>query len=192
MSGELPWYIARASGLIAWALLTASVLWGLALSGRSMRTWAKPAWLLDLHRFLGGLCLIFVGVHIGGLLLDTYVHFGLGDILVPLAATWHPVAVAWGVATLYLLVAVELTSLLRNRMPRRWWRRTHYATLPLFVLATVHGFSAGTDRGNMAVIFVATAGIVAAGALLARRVARRHPGVTPAAGPQRQPLASKR
>ena len=29
---ELLWYTARASGLVAWALLSAGVLWGLALS----------------------------------------------------------------------------------------------------------------------------------------------------------------
>lgn len=170
MSAHTIWYIARSSGLVSWALLAASVLWGLTLSTRTLRRWAKPAWVLDLHRFLGALTVVFVAIHIGALLLDTYVHFGLAEILVPLATSWHPVAVAWGIVGLYLLVAVEVTSLLRSRVPRALWRRVHYATIPLFATATVHGLTAGTDRGNMAVIFGAVAGIIGVAYLLVRRV----------------------
>lgn len=172
MSSIVVWYVARAAGLVSWALLTAAVTWGLALSTRSLRQWRKPAWVLDLHRFVGGLTVIFVGVHVVALLLDTYVHFGLVEVLVPLTSSWHPVATAWGVVGLYLLAAVELTSLLRRRLSVKVWRRVHFATLPLFVFATVHGFSAGTDRTNMAVIAAAVVGSLTAAALVARRVAR--------------------
>jgi len=56
----------------------------------------RPAWILDLHRFLGGLATIFVGVHVLAILADSYTNFGLSDVLLPLASKWHPVAVAWG------------------------------------------------------------------------------------------------
>ena len=94
---------------------------------------------------LGALALVFTGVHVGAILSDTYVHFGLVDVLVPFTSSWHPGAVAWGVVALYLLVAVECTSLLRARIPQTLWRRVHYASFPLFVMATVHGLTAGTD-----------------------------------------------
>ena len=57
MTGNLPWYVARSAGLLAWVLLTASVLWGLALSGKAKAFGRRPRpnWTLDLHRFLGGL-----------------------------------------------------------------------------------------------------------------------------------------
>src|ERR1700694_5292905 len=116
MSGTLPWYAARASGLIAWALLAGSVVWGLLMSSKLMRRQVKTSWLLDLHRWLGGLALIFTGVHIVAILGDTYVHFGVASVLIPLATNWHPVAVAWGVTSLYLLTAVELTSLVRRHL----------------------------------------------------------------------------
>ena len=64
-----------------------------------------PAWVLDLHRFLGGLATVFVCVHVAAVVFDSYVAFGLADVLVPLASSWHPVAVAWGVVALYLLLA---------------------------------------------------------------------------------------
>jgi DMSO/TMAO reductase YedYZ heme-binding membrane subunit len=185
-SSHVIWYAARSAGLVSWALLAAAVLWGLALSTGAMRRWAKPAWLLDLHRYLGGLALIFTGIHVSAILLDTYVHFGLTQVLVPLTSTWHPVAVTWGVLAFYLLAAVEITSLLRRRLPRGLWRRVHYATLPLFAVATVHGLTAGTDRTSMAVIFAAALGVVTVGALGGLRLAhigkpKRSTGAVPSA-----------
>jgi predicted ferric reductase len=84
-----------------------------------------------------------------GLILDSYVHFGLVEVLVPFASAWHPVAVAWGVIALYLLVAVELTSLARKKISKRAWRLTHYLSFPLFLLTTMHALSAGTDRSTL-------------------------------------------
>ena len=172
MSGQLPWYIARAAGLTAWALLTASVLWGLAIStkAKAFGRRPKPAWTLDLHRFLGGLATIFTAVHIGAILIDTYVKFDLVSVLVPFAASWRPAAVAWGVAALYLLLAVELTSLARTRIPRKWWRTIHFASFPLFVMATVHGLTAGTDAGTWAFEGAATLAVLAVAGLTALRI----------------------
>src|SRR5580700_1809709 len=126
MSGTLPWYVARASGLVAWALLAGAVVWGLLMTSKIMRRRVKNSWLLDLHRWLGGLALIFTGIHVAAILSDTYVHFGLAEVLIPLASHWHPVAVAWGVASLYLLAAVELTSLVRRHLSHRLWKRVHF------------------------------------------------------------------
>jgi predicted ferric reductase len=143
---NLLWMTARAGGIVAWALAAASVLWGLALSTRILGRTPRPAWLYDLHRFLGGIALVFTGVHVLAISLDTYTSFSLTQILVPFAATWHTGAVAWGIVGLYLLVAVEVTSFLRTRIPSRVWRRVHFGSFALFAAATVHALSAGTDR----------------------------------------------
>jgi predicted ferric reductase len=148
MKSEMVWYIARASGIVTWALLAASVAWGLTLTARPFGNRPRAAWLLDLHRFLAGAAVIFLAVHVGSILADTYVHFGPVNVLVPFTGRWHPVAVAWGIVAMYVLVALEVTSLLRARLPRRWWRATHYASFPLFGFATVHALTAGTDRHN--------------------------------------------
>ena len=146
MNNQLWWYVARSGGIVAWAMLAASVMWGLALSTKVLRGRPRPNWILDLHRFLGGTALVFTGIHVLSLVLDSYVHFGLVEILVPVTGTWHPVAVSWGVISLYLLLAIEVTSLLRKRISKRVWRSTHYLSFPLFLLSTVHALSAGTDR----------------------------------------------
>ena len=165
VSGTLPWYVARASGMVAWALLAASVVWGLLMTSNVIRRIARHSWLLDLHRWLGGLALVFTGVHVAAVLADTYVHFGLASVLVPFVARWHPVMVAYGVASLYLLVAIEVASLLRSRVNPTLWRRVHFLSFPLFVSSTVHGLTAGSDRGEPMVV-IAAALVVGAVAIL--------------------------
>src|SRR5262249_8753796 len=125
VSSQMVWYVARAGGIVAWAVAAASVIWGLALSTHVLGRKPRPAWLFDLHRFLGGVAVIFTAVHVVAILFDTYVHFGLINVLVPFTGTWHPAAVAWGIVAMYLLVAVEVTSLARSRIPKVLWRRVH-------------------------------------------------------------------
>jgi len=179
MTATLPWYVARSSGLVAWALLAGAVIWGLLMTSKAVRRWAKNSWLLDLHRWLGALALVFTGIHVLAIMGDTYVHFGLASVLVPLAAHWHPVAVAWGVVSFYLLLAVELTSLARKqlaRLNRRLWKRVHFLSFPLFVTSTVHGLSAGTD-GRTPMALIATA--LGAGAVGVLSYLRLQPALAP-------------
>ena len=143
MSPQLWWHVARAGGLVAYGLLAASIIWGLAVSTRLLGRWPAPGWTLDLHRYLGGLALTFTGIHLAALLLDSYIQFDLLDLLVPFASTWRPGAVAWGVVAVYLLVAVQATSLARRRLPHRLWRRIHLAAFPLLVASTGHLLAAG-------------------------------------------------
>jgi methionine sulfoxide reductase heme-binding subunit len=145
---QLWWHVARATGVVAWALLASSVIVGLLLSTRLTRERPTPAWLTDMHRFLGGTAVVFTLLHVGGLVADTYVHFGLPELLVPFASSWRPGAVALGVVSLYLLAAIELTSLLRRRIPRSVWRRVHLTSFVLFWTATFHFLLAGSDSGH--------------------------------------------
>jgi DMSO/TMAO reductase YedYZ heme-binding membrane subunit len=167
---SLAWYVARASGLVGWALLAAATLWGLALSTKVFGKRPRPNWILDLHRMLGALALVFTGVHVSAILADQYVQFSLTSVLVPFASAWRPGAVAFGVIALYLLVAVELTSLARAHLPKVLWRRVHYASFALFVAATVHGLSAGTDTTRRVALYIAIAAVTAFCALGAVRV----------------------
>ena len=158
---SLWWYIARSSGIVAWALLALSVLWGLALSTRALGRRPKANWLLDLHRFLGGLAVAFVAVHLVGLALDPWIEIGISQMLVPFSSSWNPLAVAWGVVALYLLAAVEITSLLRKHMPKRWWKGIHLSSYGLYAVATIHLLTAGTDR-HSPILLWAVAGSTAA------------------------------
>lgn len=144
MNVKLTWYVARSSGIVAWALLTASVMWGLLLASGLLRR-PKRGWYLDLHRFLGGLTVVFTIVHLVALYEDKFVGFGPAELFVPLASKWRPVPVAYGVTGLYLLIAIEGTSLALPRVPHRLWRWVHLTSFALFALATAHMLTSGAD-----------------------------------------------
>jgi predicted ferric reductase len=148
MTQQLWWYAVRASGVVAWVLVTASVVWGLLLSARAT-TKPRPAWVLDLHRFLGGLTFVFLAVHLVGLLVDEWVGFGPRDLFVPMAAGYRPGALAWGIVATYLLVAVQVTSMLMRRVPRRVWHGIHLSSFVVFATTTVHALTAGTDSTRL-------------------------------------------
>ena len=148
VTAKLSWYVARSSGIVAWATVTASILWGLALSSRLVRKRGVPAWLLDLHRYLGTLSLVFVLIHIGGLWADNFVYFGPSELFVPMSSPWKTGAVAWGIVAFYFLAAIQISSWLMRYMKRRIWHAIHLSSIGLWITATVHTFLAGQDRHN--------------------------------------------
>jgi methionine sulfoxide reductase heme-binding subunit len=148
MNPQMWWYVSRASGIVAWLMLTGSVLWGIFLTTDLFPRRRRAAWLLDLHRWLAGLTVFFLAAHLGALLADSHAHFGARSVLVPFGSVWRPTAIALGVFGLYLLLAVELTALAMRKLPRKWWRDVHIASYAVFWLACIHSALAGTDTSQ--------------------------------------------
>lgn len=144
------WYLSRSSGLVAAVLIVAAFIWGVLLSTQLVKPVKKPAWLLDLHRWLATLAAGFVVLHLVGLYADSYVEFDIVDMLVPFASEWKPGAVAWGVVGLYLLVIIQLSSwqVIRSRLSRRVWHGIHLVSFPLVWVVIMHSGAAGTDVTN--------------------------------------------
>jgi DMSO/TMAO reductase YedYZ heme-binding membrane subunit len=89
------------------------------------------------------------------------------------------------VVGLYLLLAVEVSSLARKHLPNRIWRRLHFLAFPLYLVATLHMLTAGTDgRTVLAVLAVAGTGVTI-GALVAVRSGKMAPVATPEPRPSR-------
>lgn len=141
------WLLARASGLTAYVLLTASVLAGLVLKSRPFRG-LKPAAVTDTHRFLALLGLGAIALHGGSLLLDKTIHLTPVALLVPGASPYRPVPVGIGVLAAELMLLVYVSFALRRRIGPKNWRRLHWATYLVFAAATVHGLTSGTDTAR--------------------------------------------
>jgi DMSO/TMAO reductase YedYZ heme-binding membrane subunit len=120
---------------------------------------SSPAWLLDLHRYLGGTAVLFTVLHLVGLAADNYVTFGWAETFIPMASSWKSGAVAFGIVGFYLLIAIEGTSLAMKRLPRRLWRAVHHLSLVLYFVATYHAIAAGTDKQNQVFRIAALASI---------------------------------
>lgn len=157
---KLWWYLSRATGLVAWALAVASILLGLALATRALGKQVKAPWMLSLHRWTGGLTVLFTLGHVGAIVGDSWVHFGTADVLVPFATDWKPAPVAGGIVAMWMLVAIQLSSLLMKRLPKRIWHGIHLTSYLAAILATAHGLTAGTDTHDSAFAW-ATVGAVA-------------------------------
>ena len=141
------WYVARASGTVAYLLLSASVIAGALMSAHTRFAWPRFA-VEELHRFLTILTGIFVVVHGGALLLDRVVPISLAQAVVPFASPYRPFAVGLGTTAAELMAAVALTNLVRAQLPRHIWRRAHYLTIAVWAFASVHAVLAGSDRGD--------------------------------------------
>lgn len=180
------WHLARSSGWVAWILLGCTVVWGALAAGRMVAGRTMPRWLLELHRHLSWLTVVLLAVHLGALLADDYVEFGVADVLLPGASSWRPTAVAWGVLALWLVVIVQVSSLPRLRVGRRWWRRRlHLLSYPAWCLAALHGVQAGTDADTTVVRLLVAAMVTAVsfvvlGRLLQLGRSRRPASVVPA------------
>jgi DMSO/TMAO reductase YedYZ heme-binding membrane subunit len=150
VSEKIWWYLARSSGIVALILLVVSLVWGVLLATRALRHIDRPAWLLDIHRWLGGTALVMTGLHLLGLLLDGYIDYGFTELLVPGTSAYRPLAVAIGILSFYVLVAIEATSYMRRRLSKRVWRGIHLLSYGLVWSAAIHAGMAGTDRVNRA------------------------------------------
>jgi methionine sulfoxide reductase heme-binding subunit len=192
VSPQFWWYVTRASGIVAWLMLTASVIWGVILSTKAFPEQRRPAWILDLHRWLGGLAVSFVAIHLIALIADSYAHFTLTDVAVPFASDWKPGAVAFGVIAAWLLVAVELTSLAMRRLPRKLWRAIHLSSYVVFWLTSIHAALAGTDRTQRLYQVTAAASIFAVAWALMYRLANRRTTPPPTQPPPPLPTRPPR
>ena len=116
------WYVTRASAIIAWILLTLAVVGGILLSTRLLRNVDNPSWLQDLHRYLGGLSIVMLLLHMVTLMLDGWLHFSLSNVLLPFSVTYRAPPVVLGIIAFYLLLAVQGSSLMTRWLPRKFWR----------------------------------------------------------------------
>lgn len=156
------WWLSRASGMVAGILLVLSVIWGVLLATRALRAIDRPAWLLAIHRWFSALTCVGVAVHVAALVADNYVHFGWSEVLVPWGSPhWKNTPVALGVIAMYLLIAVEASSLAMHRIPKRWWRMIHLTSYAAVWLGLIHGALAGTDASSRPYVLVALALVIA-------------------------------
>ncbi|HEV7678849.1 MAG TPA: ferric reductase-like transmembrane domain-containing protein [Candidatus Dormibacteraeota bacterium] len=145
MNDMLLWYTARAAGLVSLVFLTAVVVLGvlarLRVEGRSWPRFLTAA----VHRDLALMTLVFLALHIVTAVVDPFTHLGLTAVAVPFGSYYRPFWLGLGTISLYLLLAVVATSLLRKHIGARVWRGVHWASYALWPAAVVHGLGTGTD-----------------------------------------------
>ena len=175
MNDQLLWFASRGSGIVSLILFTAVTVLGLI----SVVRWQRPSWprflTADLHSNLALLSIVFVGVHIVAAILDPFAKLGISAAVIPFDSSYRPLWVGLGVISVYLIVAVIITSLLRERIGQRTWRAVHWVTYAAWPLAVLHGAASGSDAFSGWMIATEAVCIVAvAFALTWRLIAARN------------------
>jgi hypothetical protein len=141
----LTWDVARAGGLASYALLTVAVSLGLVLRNR----WQTSRWprvvTNELHGYVSLLSLLFIAIHVSAVAVDPFTRFGLAAVVVPFATHYRTVWMSLGIVSLYLLLAVWVSSKLRTRIGHRAWRALHPLSFAVYAAATLHGLGTGSD-----------------------------------------------
>ncbi len=139
------WYMTRSTGVVSLVLLTLTVVLGVVDVSR----WSSPRWprfVLDsLHRHVSMLVLVFLGLHIITAALDSFAPISILDAVVPFIGSYRPFWLGLGAVAFDLLLAVAITSMLRERLGHRAWRITHWLAYACWPIALLHGLGTGSD-----------------------------------------------
>jgi sulfoxide reductase heme-binding subunit YedZ len=105
------------------------VLLGILTAGRfSSQRW--PRFLSQgLHRNVSLLVLVFLALHVGTTVVDTYTSIPLTAAFIPFASSYKTAWLSLGAVALDMLLALVATSLLRTRIGHRAWRRVFVLTI---------------------------------------------------------------
>jgi predicted ferric reductase len=158
---EILWAVTRATALVSLVLLTATFVLGVVTSARTAASPATRTVITTVHRTLSLAMISFVAVHVVTAITETYVDIGWLSALVPFTSGYARGWIGLGTITVDLVLAVIITSLLRQRIPHRWWRLVHLATYAMWPIALLHGL--GSVSTGTAVTYAVCAGCAAVG-----------------------------
>jgi DMSO/TMAO reductase YedYZ heme-binding membrane subunit len=148
MNSTALWYATRATGLMALVLLTLTMVFGLTTTTRARaRNWPGFA-QQEMHRRISILSVVFLGLHVLTSVMDTFVNIPLAAVVIPFTSKYQGFWVGVGAIALDLMIAVFVTSLLRERMRPATWRAVHWLAYLSWPVALAHTFGMGTDAGE--------------------------------------------
>lgn len=156
LGASWPWYVTRASGLIAAVLLVLLMITGISVFTGHEFKFMEPIKAWTNHRTLGIAFSIAVGVHILSLLFDKYITFNVVQVFVPFTSQYKhtkifglsvgSLGVTLGIVSLYMVTAIVLTSLtaIMSGSPRLW-KWTHLLSYLVITAIFFHSIMIGTD-----------------------------------------------
>ncbi len=164
------WYLGRASGIVAFLLFSAVVIYGLLMStGMSAKLGIVSSY--ESHRFLSWMALTSTVVHFTSFFFDDFVKLSPLEAFVPflfdrdfLSVGGYDLhlSVAFGVIALYLGFLVAITAEFRMNIAPKMWRKIHYTAFAFYILMVLHGFFSGSDSNAwwMRTMYIASVSVV--------------------------------
>jgi methionine sulfoxide reductase heme-binding subunit len=179
---SLLWYSTRATGIVALVLLTGTVMLGVIGTARAAsERWPRLV-TAGLHKNLALTSIALVGVHVLTTVLDPYAAISLVAAFVPFSSPYRPLWLSLGAVAFDLLLAVIVTSLLRDRLKHRSWHLVHLLVYVSWPIALWHGLGTGTDTRLIWVLGINVACVAAVGWAIWWRLSLADHALTRAAG----------
>jgi len=165
------WIAARAAGIVAILLVSASVGLGLAMATKPERRRPGMAVVLRrLHQYVALGALVAIAFHGLFLLLDPWLRPGLAGVAVPFALGYRTFFTGLGVIAAWSAAALGLSYWLRDRIGRERWTTIHRLTLAAYALALIHVIGAGTDGGSAWLLAILALALLPLPTLAVRRL----------------------
>ncbi len=139
------WFIARITGLTAFAVLSLSVLSGEALRTSVLDFLAKNRAVRKLHDFTTPLWLPLVFAHVIALVFDKTARIQPVNVVIPFITDYGQVPIGLGTVAFDIVMIVTITSWLRSRMNNTLWMWIHRTSYIAFVAIFFHAALSGTD-----------------------------------------------
>ncbi|HEY8755352.1 MAG TPA: ferric reductase-like transmembrane domain-containing protein, partial [Candidatus Dormibacteraeota bacterium] len=172
------WYTARSTGYVSLLMLTAILVLGIVTAMRwDSRDW--PRFLSQaVHRNLSLLVLVFLGIHIVTSVVDPFAGIAVLNAVLPFTGSYRPLWMGLGVLSMELLVALTITSLLRQRIGFAAWRFIHWAAYACWPLAVLHTLGTGSDVRSGWAVALSLGCLAAVVMALARRLISSRAGIS--------------
>jgi sulfoxide reductase heme-binding subunit YedZ len=145
VSSTALWYLSRSTGFVLLILLSLTAVLGVVVHRRGTVPGMPSFAVTGLHRNASLLAIVLLTVHVTTAVVDPYVPIQWWAVLIPFTSHYEALWLGLGALTLDLILALVVTSLIRERLGGRTWRAIHFLAYLAYPLAVVHGIGAASD-----------------------------------------------
>jgi sulfoxide reductase heme-binding subunit YedZ len=156
------WLASRASGVVAIAMLSFTVIVGLTQGGK-LPLGFKARDLTRIHEFCSLAAIVAIVAHGALLLADPWLAPTISQVVVPFQLDYRPFYTGLGITAGWIAVLLGLSYYIRDQIGVKRWKTLHRFTIVAYALSVVHVLGAGTDSGEawLKLPLLASAGLVA-------------------------------
>ncbi|MGA7206351.1 MAG: ferric reductase-like transmembrane domain-containing protein, partial [Specibacter sp.] len=113
-----------------------------------------------IHRNISLLATVFLVLHVGSLMLDSFAKLTVTDVVVPFLGAYKPFWQGLGTVAFDLVLALVATGLLRHRLGQRSFRVVHWFSYVMWPIALAHAVGNGTNGTSKWFLLFAAASVV--------------------------------
>ena len=142
--------MAALAGYISYALMGASIVWGVLTTTGWARRWVRRQTLYGGHMTLAITTLVFTLLHAVSYVFQTGDNFSWIKVVLPIGEP----EVGIGVISFELMLAVSMSIWIQRRLSYRRWHIIHWLVYPAYGLGLAHVFATSTEA-TQGLLFIA-------------------------------------